>query len=66
MDDNKIPGAIYLDLSKSFDTLCCVRQDGMCFYLLRYYGEYQITPVTIQNKTHLEIISDKSSSKNTI
>ena len=38
----------------------------MCIYLLRYYGEYQVTPVTIQNKNHLEIITDKSSSNNTI
>ena len=31
----------------------------MCFYLLRYYGEYQVTSVTIQNKNYLEIITYK-------
>ena len=38
----------------------------MGIYLLRYYGEYQVTPVTIQNKNHKEIITGKCSSNNTI
>ena len=35
----------------------------MCIYLVRYYGEYQVTPVTLQNKNDLEKIQIKHTNK---
>ena len=37
----------------------------MRFYLLRYYGKYQVTPETIQNNNHIEIKTSKGCSNNT-
>ena len=52
---------------------CCIRQDGTRFDIrcaFNYSDNLviinQVTPVTIQNKNHLEIMTDKSSSNNTI
>ena len=56
-----------------FQGHCCIRRDGTRFdsecafnYSDNLVIINQVTPVTIQNKHHLEIITDKCSSNNTI
>ena len=61
MDDHKIPGTIFIDLSKAFDTLSY----DILLYKLKFYGisgvEYKLLSSYMSNRKQYVILNNKNS-----
>ena len=61
MDDHKIPGTIFIDLSKAFDTLSY----DILLYKLKFYGisgvEYKLLSSYLSNSKQYVMFNNKNS-----
>ena len=61
MDDHKIPGTIFIDLSKAFDTLSY----DILLYKLKFYGisgvEYKLLSSYLSNRKQYVMFNNKNS-----